>query len=537
MFRQLQDQLAMTTVVILLLLAGCSPQQTEKSGLVYCSEGNPASFNPQIDSSSTTSDASSYQLYDRLLEYDPETGEIVPGLASSWLVSSDGLTYTMQLRRDVAFHHTDYFKPSRNFNADDVLFSLNRWRDPEHPFYQIEGHPAQLVTGIGQYNIIKSIRRINGYRVEIKLKTPDSSFLASLATDLAIAFSAEYGAQLVAKGKKAQIDNNPVGTGPFKFKGYRKNRFVRFQANPSYWKNLNTPEQLIFDITNSSELRLAKLLTRECDVIALPDYSEIEFLKQKDGIVLDEKPGLNVGFWAFNTSKPPFDNPNVRKALAMAMDKNALLDAVYFDQATEANSIIPPNSWAWEALLKTPPYNPVSARELLDEAGVKPGFRMTVWAMPVARAYNPNATKMAELIKQYLAKVDIQVEVISYEWETFRNLLKQGQHDSVLIGWSADNGDPDNFYRPLLTCPAVESGTNRAMWCNEEYDDYINQALNYTAVEDRKVFYRMANALLAEQLPLVPIAHAYRYQAYRDRVTGLLINPFGGIRFDTVELR
>jgi len=142
---------------------------------------------------------------------------------------------------------------------------------------------------------------------------------------------------------------------------------------------------------------------------------------------------------------------------------------------------------------------------------------------------------MAELMQNYLNQVGIQVNIISYEWTAFRERLKDGLHDSVLIGWSADNGDPDNFYRPLLTCSAIESGTNRAMWCSPEYDALIDQALTYTEIEQRNHYYRLANKLIADEVPLVPIAHAYRYRAHRQNLEGLLINPFGAIRFGDVQ--
>jgi cationic peptide transport system substrate-binding protein len=150
--------------------------------------------------------------------------------------------------------------------------------------------------------------------------------------------------------------------------------------------------------------------------------------------------------------------------------------------------------------------------------------------MPVERPYNPNALKMAELIQSYLQAVGVKVNIISYEWSTFREKLKQGSHDSVLIGWSADNGDPDNFYRPLLSCAAIKSGTNRAFWCSPEYDALIDQALHFTQVEDRQYFYFKANELIADQLPLIPIAHASKYQAYRNNIKGFEINPYGGVQ-------
>jgi cationic peptide transport system substrate-binding protein len=159
---------------------------------------------------------------------------------------------------------------------------------------------------------------------------------------------------------------------------------------------------------------------------------------------------------------------------------------------------------------------------------------MNVWAIPVERAYNPNAKKMAELIQNYLAEIEVNVNIVSYDWTTFRRLLREGNHDSVLIGWSADNGDPDNFYRPLLSCDAIPSGTNRARWCEPAYDEILDKALQTEDIEVRKALYLQANQLIFEKLPLVPIAHAYRYQAYRKELNGMIINPFGGVRLGGV---
>ena len=525
-------------IIFALLLSGCqdnNPSEQPDSGVIYCSEGNPSSFNPQLDTSGTNSDASAHQIYDRLLNFDPLTGKIIPALASSWLVSEDGLSYVFQLRRDVAFHHTTYFTPTRSFNADDVLFSINRWRLPEHPYHHVSGGHYPYFSSLGLADIVQDVVRINGYRVEIILNRPDSSFLANLATDFAVILSEEYAEQLASIGKKQRIDHYPIGTGPFKFIDYKKDRYIRYARHQDYWQHERAPEKLIYDITPSSSLRLAKLMTGECDAIAFPAHSELNTIRESEALVLDEKPGLNVGFWAFNTSRAPFDNPNVRKALAMAVDKNALIEAVYFGSAVSAKELLPESSWAYQQDLADINYNPVMARKLLNESGIQDGFRMNIWAMPVERAYNPNARKMAELMQSYLAQVGVQVDIVSYEWSAFRQRLRQGSHDSVLIGWSADNGDPDNFYRPLLTCSAIESGTNRAMWCSPEYDELINQALRYSDIEQRIGYYRQANELIAREVPLVPIAHAFRYRAYRKELNGLVINPFGAIRFGDAE--
>ena len=338
----------------------------------------------------------------------------------------------------------------------------------------------------------------------------------------------------MSMGTPEELDEFPIGTGPYQYQSYKKDHYIRYNANPSYWRGQPDSNTLIFDITPKSSLRLAKLMTGECDAIAFPARVDHEIIRERDDLVLAEKAGLNIGFWAFNTERPPFDNPDVRKALAYAIDKNTLLEAVYFDSATRARSLLPAASWAYQADADDTGYNPVLARKLLDNAGVPPGFTMNVWAIPVERAYNPNAKKMAELIQNYLAEIEVNVNIVSYDWTTFRRLLREGNHDSVLIGWSADNGDPDNFYRPLLSCDAIPSGTNRARWCEPAYDEILDKALQTEDIEVRKALYLQANQLIFEKLPLVPIAHAYRYQAYRKELNGMIINPFGGVRLGGV---
>lgn len=529
-----------SVLIVLALSILCACQKPGQNnfpfeGLVYCSEGSPITFNPQLDISGTTADATSHQLYNRLIDFDPETGKLVPSLASSWSVSQDGLTYAFQLRKHVNFHQTPYFTPSRSFNAKDVLFSINRWFDPNHPYHQVSGGRYPYFESLGLRQIIKEVSLVNGFRVEIKLNYPDSSFLATLATDFAVILSEEYANQLMTENRPELIDSHPIGTGPFKFHRYRKDAYIRYRRHDGYWQGNQSVEQLIYDITPRSSLRLAKLITGECDVIAYPAQTELQVIEERPDLYLEERPGLNVGFWAFNTARRPFNDARVRQALALAVDRKTLLDAVYFDTAVAAKSLLPPSSWAYDDKLEQSSYNPVQAKKLLQEAGIDPGFTMTIWAMPVERAYNPNATKMAELIKHYLAEVGIQVEIVSHEWSTFRRLLLRGQHDSVLIGWSADNGDPDNFYRPLLSCSAITSGSNRANWCSTEYDRLINLAVRTADESIRMNYYQQANQILMDQVPLLPIAHAYRFQAYRKGISGLQINPFGGISFANVS--
>lgn len=511
------------------LLVACGPQRLP-SGLVYCSEGNPESFNPQLVTSGTTIDATSHQIYNRLLDYDAQSGQLVPALATAWSVSDDGLSYHFDLRNDVRFQQSNRFIPTRTFNADDVLFSFNRIIDPNHPYHYVSRTGYPFFQSIGFASQVKSIEKRNDYEVVFHLTRKDASFLANLATDFAVILSAEYAQQELSLGHPENIDHFAIGTGPFTLVQYAKNEYIRYRRNPDFWGEPAKVDMLVYDITPKSTVRLAKLITGDCSVSALPKAGELPVIKQHAELNIESQPGLNVAFWAFNTQKPPLDDVRVRRALAFAVDKQNILRAVYQNTAIEATGILPPTSWAYANNKSTVHYNPQKARDLLKEAGIS-NLTLDIWAMPVARAYNPNALKTAELIQSDLANIGVRVNIISYDWSVFTQKLSRDEYDSVLIGWNADNSDPDNFFTPLLSCAAMLSNNNRSRWCNPEFDTLLNKARQAPSQDERKVIYQQAEAYLADQMPMLSLAHAKRVALTRKEVKNMQLTPFGGISF------
>lgn len=515
-------------------VSGCgqfAESQLASKTLLYCSEGSPDVFNPQLVTSGTTIDAVSQQLYNRLVKIDPENGRVVSDLARKVIVSSDAMRYRFYLRKGVEFHTTKYFTPTRTLTSEDVLFTFSRILHNDHPYNSVGGGQYPFFDGIGLSNLIEQIIVVDDLTIEFRLTDPQASFLANMATDFAVILSAEYGDQLVVEQQMDRIDTHPVGTGPFKFVQYDRDHHIRYIAHPDYWQTATELQQIIFDITPNNSSRLAKLLTGECDVLGYPSASDVGYLQNKKGINIVESTSMNVSYWAFNTNVPPFDNPNVRKALSYIVDREAIIDAVYFDLAEPAHSLVPPTSWAYEKKANLRPFSLEKARQLLAQEGLEDGFEMDIWAMPVQRVYNPNAGKMAEILQQNLAKINITANIVTYDWGTFRKRLAKGEHDSVLIGWLADNSDPDNFYRPLLSCAAAFSGSNRSAWCDDEFDTNVYRALSITDHEQRKAYYQKAEDVLFEHSPLVPIAHAVRHKVHRDYIRQVNINPYGGIDF------
>lgn len=520
----------------LLILTGCdiaNHEQLSANSVVYCSEGSPETFNPQLVTSGTTIDATSNQIYNRLITFNRTDNSISPALAKSWHVTRDGKMVTFYLRKNIPFHQTHYFTPTRTLNADDVIFSFERILDQAHPFHGVSGGKYPFFQSVGFTQLVNSVEKINEYTVRFKLNKANSSFLANLATDFAIILSAEYAEQLANNGQKEQIDILPVGTGPFKLKSFFPGSHIRFYKHEAYWKNDVAIEQLVFDITSSNTARLTKLLTQECDIISYPIAQQK--IVENSQLLLDEVTSFNIGYLGFNTQKPPFDDVNVRLAIAHAIDIDAIIDTVYSGLAEKATTVLPKNSWAYEDDFTKIEHSTEKAKQLLNEAGLPEGFSMDVWAMPVQRAYNPNALQMAKLIQADLNEIGIKVTIVSYEWTTFLRKLTSGEHDSVLLGWSADHPDPDNFLTPLLSCAAATTGSNRTLWCDEEYDGLTQLALQTTNINQRKRFYRQAQEIVAKQLPLIPIAHSKRFQARTMRIKGQVMSSFGGIDFSEVE--
>lgn len=518
---------------LLVLVTGCQKQpEASKTGLIYCAEGSPLSFNPHVSNSGVTLDASARPLYDRLLEVNPNTLALEPALATNWQISEDGLTYTLTLREGVSFHHTAWFTPSRPFNADDVVFTYARQLDEQHPYHLVSGGDYPYFFSLGQDQLIKKVYKKGPHTVVFELNQPNASFLATLASDYAVILSAEYADQLLNAGTPTLLDSRPIGTGPFSFKEYRHNEFIRYQRHPAYWNGPAKIEQLVYDITPKSAKRLAKLLTGECDVMSTPAASQLSVIKEHPDLSLSVQSGMNVAFLALNTRKPPFNNVKVRQAIASAINVDNLLQAVYFDTGLPANSMLPPLSWGYNPSLPERKPDLKRARQLLKEAGLEQGLEMQVLVQPDARPYNPDAVKTAQLIRSDLAKVGIKLKIVQQEWPVIERRLLNGQYDSLLSGWIADNADPDNFFRQLLSCSAVERGNNYSRWCSPAFDQLLDDAVTTPQLSFRLRNYYYAQTLLNEQLPLIPLAHALRTQVTRSDIEGLTLMPFGGTSFN-----
>ncbi len=505
--------------------------------LVYCSEGSPEGFDPALYTAGTTNDASGRPVYNRLVEFERGTTTVSPGLAESWAISEDGLEYTFHLRKGVKYHKTRFFTPTRDFNADDVVFSFKRQLDKNHPWHQYTpGGAWEYFNAMSMPEFVTDVVKVDDYTVKFILSAPQAPMIANLAMDFASIVSKEYADQLSSQNRPELLNQMPVGTGPFKFVIYQKDAVIRYKAHENYWDGKQPLDNLIFAITTDASVRLQKLKAGECHILSYPNPADLDIIRADKNLNLVEQEGLNVGYMAYNTQQAPFDNPEVRRALNMAINKQAILKAVFQGAGAPAKNPIPPTMWSYDESTVDDSYNPEKAKAMLEAAGVK-DLSMNIWAMPVQRPYNPNARRMAELIQADFSKIGVTVKIVSYEWGEYLSRSKEVDRDgALLMGWTGDNGDPDNFLAVLLGCDAV-GGSNRAHWCNKEFDDLIVKAKSLSDKNERAELYRQAQQVFKREAPWATVAHSVVFMPMSNRVKNYIMDPLGSHRFDGVDIQ
>jgi dipeptide transport system substrate-binding protein len=517
----------------LMLCAGPAPAKT----LVFCSEGNPEALNPQLVTTTTGMNAGR-PMFNNLVEFAPGSTTIVPGLAESWTVSEDGTDYTFRLRSGVKFHASAVFRPSRAMNADDVLFSLLRQWKEDHPYHRVSDAKFDYFKDMQMPELLQSIDKLDERTVRIRLTRPEATFLANLAMPFNVILSAEYANFLLQAGTPERLDREPVGTGPYVYAGFQRDVAVRYRAFPDYWGGRQAVDTLVFSITPNPAVRLTKLKAGECQVMAFPDPGDVAKISSDPELSLLQQEGLNIGYLAMNTTKPPFDDVRVRRAINLAIDKAAIVDGVYRSAGVVAKNPVPPTLWSFNDAVRDYPYDIAGAQRLLAEAGHADGFETDLWYMPVSRPYNPNGKRVAEMIQSDLAKVGIRVRLVTDEWSRYRARLQAGEHSMAIYGWTGDNGDPDNFLHVLLGCAAARTGGNNiAKWCHPAYDELVTKAKLNPDRRIREDLYRRAQEIFKQEAPWVPIAHSVVFMATRKEVTGFRMDPLGRHPFDGVDLK
>ena len=532
------------------------PEELTDNGLIYCTHASGFSFNPQTSDAGTSMNVVTEQIYNKLFEIS-NTAIPTPILAQSYSISPDGKIITIYLRKGIKFHHTDWFKPTRDFNADDVVFSLNRVLgyetylptleqssvDYKNPQYRIFHEQAKKVRfpyfeSIKLNQKIESVKALNPHTVQITLFKPDASILSHLASQYAIIFSQEYAVQLNADDNLVQLDLLPVGTGPYKVKNYFRNQYVRLEKNEDYWKKDAKIKNIIIDLSTDRTGRLVKFFNGECQIASYPEVSQLGLLKENDKrYYVKSAEGMNLAYLAFNFQNAVIQDEQVRRAIAQAINRQRIIKTIYHNTATVANNIIPNISWA--SSVNTPDFaydfNPSEAKKVLQDKQL----HLNMWVLNEEQVYNPAPLKTAELIKEDLNNVGVNVTIRSVTRTFLIDQLnkKSENYDMILTGWLAGNLDPDSFMRPILSCNAASEMTNLSNWCDEDFDQLMDKALDSPNLWERAHVYNQAQELILSKLPIIPLANMKRVLVVNSRVRHIEMNPFGSLNFSTLSLR
>ncbi len=539
--------IVLCTMLIAISFSGCmeTTPPTEKI-LIFACSGDADKLDP-ADVTDGESTARTDSIFEGLVEYKSGTAEIQPCLAESWNFSEDGKNITFVLRQGVKFHD------NTTFNADAVVFSFERQYNTSHPYNQY----GEWAYWGYMFSDIEKVEKIDNYTVKIVLSRPNAAIMTSLAM-----FTVAIVSPTNAETWKEDAFKHPVGTGPFKFVEWVKDDHITVEAFEDYWRGAPKLDKVIYRVITDPSARLLAIQAGEVNGIEYPDPSSLDSIKADSDLKLLTQAGMNVGYLAMNNGygyddanhngmhdqdEPwvktpgyfePFTNKSVRQAINYAINKTSIVENLYKGTAIVAKNGMPPFMLGWNDDVVDYPYDPDMARELLTEAGYPNGFNTTLWVMPVSRPYMFDPSKIGEAIQSYLADVNINVEIYQIDWSTYLEKTQAGEHPMCLLGWTGDNGDPDNFMNVLYGANQCTLGTagNVAFYNNTEVQDLLSAALQNYDTDDRAQLYEEAQVIIHEDAPFVYLAHANQDLVFTKNVQGFVLNPTARYFFYPVDM-
>lgn len=453
-------------------------------------------------------------IFDGLTKYKPGTTEVEPGLAESWDVAPDGLTYTFHLRKGVSFHD------GTPFNAHTTVQWLDRLLDPNNPNYYAKRQGIDSYVDFTFHNV-KSYEATDDHTLVVHMKQPDATLLNSLAM-------AWMGVTSPGADAKYGLDiyKHPVGTGPFKFVEWVPNDHITVGANPDYWNGAPQLRRIIFKVVPEEATRILMLQRGDADILADVDPADVEKLKSDPNVNVLTQPGLTHLGISLPAQTKPFNDVRVRQALNYAVNKDELNQYLYRGVATTMTSPMPPVLWGFNKDLKAYPYDPDKAKQLLSEAGYPKGFKATLYVYSNPRGYNPvGGAKLGEAVKEYLAKVGVDLDLQQLEWGAYLEKVRSKDfRDLSVDGWTGDNGDPDNFLAVKWATGSIPAG-NTSHYSNPEVDRLLADAVSASDHQKRVDDYMRAQEIIWNDAPWIWINYTTQVRATSKRVHGFQLNP------------
>lgn len=509
---------ALTAALIGISLTGCgsSAGSTANSSalgpndtLVYAQGAEPRGLDPALVDDGESAKVMS-NIYEGLLKYNKDSTKVEPSLAKSWEVSPDGRTYTFHLQEGVKFHD------GTDFDADAVKFNIDRQLPPQVT--------KDMAYAPFVYDSVKNVEVVDKYTVKINLKAPSTPFLNNLAMIMA----APIVSPKALKDNNNNVNQAPVGTGPYKFVKWDKDQNIVLVRNDEYWGTKAQIKNVIFKFIKDNSARVVALNNGEADIIDGIDATVVKQITDA-GNKIFQAPGMNINYMAYNTSRKPFDDKTIREAISQAINVPELVKSLYQGYSDPATSILPTFMEGYDKSITQVAYDPAAAEKKLKDAGVT-SVHMITYTNP--RPYNPaTGQALAEAIQGYLAKVGVKATIDAYDWTTYKEKVKAGDYDIAFYGWIGDNGDPDNFMNLLSV---DDRSMNVAMYNNPEFKELIAKGLKTPAGAERNAIYTQLENIAAQDAVWLPISHAQTLAAYRPNVQNFYyhmtgITPFAGV--------
>ncbi|MDP4093554.1 MAG: ABC transporter substrate-binding protein [Bacillota bacterium] len=511
--------LALVLISVLLftvILTGCGSSGSSSTGgqtFVFAQGSDPRGLDPAYVDDGESSKVI-VNVYEGLLQYKSGSTEVEPCLATSWTVSPDGKEYTFKLRQGVKF------QDGTPFNADAVVYSVGRQLPPN----RTDDMPYASFT----FGPVTKVEKIDDYTVKFTLNAPYTPFLANLAMSLA----APIVSPTAAKAHNGNLNENPVGTGPFKFVKWDKGQSITLERNDNYWGAKPKLAKVVFQFIKENSVRASQLATGAIDAMDGLDPNDVKMLQDKNMQIFKDN-GMNINYMAFNCSRPPFNDPKLREAVSHAINTDELVKYLYQGYSELANSPLPSFMPGYDKDLKPYAYDPEKSKQMLKDLG-KENLNIKIITYSNPRPYNSvNGQKLAEAVQGYLAKVGITATIVPYEWAEYKTKAGQGEGDIMFYGWIGDNGDPDNFLS-LLESKEIQTTLNTAKYANPVVDQLLEKARTLPNGDERNKTYQQIQQITGQDAAWLPISHALNMAAYAPNVKEFAVHPTGNIFFKNV---
>ena len=461
------------------------------------------------------------QLYDGLVEFSA-SDTVVPCLAESWQISENKLVYTFKLRKDVHFHSVVNSVPTKNggrlLTAEDVLFSFKRLLTPksnhENSFFRIIKGANDYFEGKAED--VAGIRVIASDTIQFELEHPFSPFISTLGVSNAF---------IVPHEDADNLENMPVGTGAFKWKGKTSDRYI-LEANKEYFRGRPWLDGMEFVIIPKEEDRFSQYLAGKLQHVDLPDnvYQKMKHDPAYSKYIKESNLwGLN--FLGMNVTKPPFDNKLVRQALNFAVDRESIVKLVLNGRAQSANGVLTPGIPGHDPLLSGYFYDLPKAKQLLADAGYPDGKGFPVITLEINE--DQLQSRVADFIVANLRDLGVECRLSVINFEKHLESIEKGEVPFFRLGWTIDYPDPDGLLYTMFHSSNIENGYNYCRYSNPEVDKLLNEARNETELVVRVPLYEKAEKLIVDDAPMVFMYFYTLNILHQPNVHGLNVGAMG----------